>query len=262
MKKIKVLHVADIVNQGGVDISLRLLPSILKERRIDFCVVNGENAVKGKGINEEIAMQFLDLGVDVITGGNHSWECKQVFYTKNERVKNRVLRPLNYPPGNPGKGYTIVECGGTAVCVMNLQARTYMPPIKCPFRAADNHLAKIEGKAKVIIIDFHGEATAEKQAFGWYVDGRVSAVIGTHTHVQTADETILEKGTAYITDIGMTGAHDSVLGMDKMVAIKRFLYQTPYKYQPAADNIRLSAVTYTIDAETGRSLDIERLIVP
>jgi metallophosphoesterase (TIGR00282 family) len=200
------------------------------------------------------------LGIDVVTGGNHIWDNPGVY--KVWQKDYRVLRPANYPPGNAGRGSIIVETkNGDSVAVVNLQGRTYMYPIDCPFRAADEILRHINRKTNLVIIDFHAEATAEKMALAWYLDGRVSAIIGTHTHVPTADERILPGGTAYITDAGMTGPYDSVIGMKKEVAIKRFMRQVPIRFEPAEGDVHLCAVVIKIDKQTAKAQSIERLFL-
>ena len=196
----------------------------------------------------------------VITGGNHTWDKHQSQdYLKSEP---RVIRPLNYPKGTYGNGYHIVSTKKCKVAVLNLQGRTFMSPLDCPFRTADWVIQKIKSESKVIIIDFHAEATAEKMAMGHYLDGKISALIGTHTHIQTADERILAGGTAYITDVGMSGPYDSVIGMKTVAAINRFIYQTPQKYETATDNVHLAGVFLVVDSENGKSKQIERIIFP
>ncbi|MDQ7052118.1 MAG: TIGR00282 family metallophosphoesterase [candidate division KSB1 bacterium] len=257
-----VLFVADVVGQPGCEILSRLLPTLKKQYRADFVIANGENANNnGKGITDKIARRFFDLGVDVITGGNHTWENRKI----NELFKEepRVLRPANYPDENPGKGVYIARLlDDTRIAVINLQGRTFMYPIRCPFRMADALIKQVKQETHLIIVDFHAEATAEKIALGWYLDGKASAIIGTHTHVQTADERILPKGTAYITDAGMTGAHDSVIGMKIPNALHRFLNQTPSRFDVANENLRFSGVLITIERDTGKAQSIQRISLP
>ncbi len=255
-----ILFIADIVGQPGLDIVTALLPSIIKKQRIDLCIANGENLDKGHGLSEAQVRQCFAAGIDVITGGNHTWS--QYSFRSYLDTSKRVLRPLNYPDA-PGTGSTIFRVrDGLPVGIINLQGRTFMYPIDCPFTKGREEIIRLREQTKVIIVDFHAEATAEKMAFAWYVDGMVSAVIGTHTHVQTADERILPKGTAYITDAGMTGPYDSVIGMDVQVSIKRFLTLLPEKHRVATLNIRLCGVVVEVDFSTGVAKKITRLNLP
>ena len=255
-----ILFIGDIVGDPGLDIVRMWLPSLQKKYRTDLIIANGENAADGKGCTEREAKILFELGVSVITGGNHTWDKHQSQdYLKKDP---RALRPLNYPKGTFGNGYYIADTTKGKVAVINLQGRSYMSPIDCPFRAAEWVIAKIKNETKMIFIDFHAEATAEKLALGQFLDGKVSAIVGTHTHVQTADERILKGGTAYITDVGMTGPYDSVIGMKTDAAINRFLYQTPQKYQTATDNVHLTGVFLKVDSETGKTISIERLFIP
>lgn len=257
---INILFIGDIVGQPGLNIVNMWLPSLQKKYRADVTIVNGENASDGKGCTEKEAKQLFELGVHVITGGNHTWDKhqSQEFLKKDPRV----LRPLNYPKGTFGNGYYILDTPKGKVGVVNLQGRAFMATIDCPFRTSDWIIPKIKQETNVIIVDFHAEATAEKVALVNYLDGKVSAVIGTHTHVQTSDERIFPKGTGYITDCGMTGPYDSVIGMKTDAAINRFLYQTPQKYQTAVDNVHLCGVFLKVDAQTGKTVEIERIFIP
>jgi 2',3'-cyclic-nucleotide 2'-phosphodiesterase len=257
---INILFIGDVVGEPGLNIAQMWLPGLQKKYRIDVTIVNGENASDGKGCTEKEAKLLFDLGTNVITGGNHTWDKHQ----SQDLMKkdNRVIRPLNYPKGTFGNGYYIVETPKGKVGVLNLQGRAFMAPIDCPFRAADWILQRIKSEAKTVFIDFHAEATAEKLALANYLDGKVSAVVGTHTHVQTSDERIFANGTAYITDCGMTGPYDSVIGMKTDAAINRFIYQTPQKYQTATDNVHLCGVYVCVDSETGKALEIERIFLP
>lgn len=260
-REIAVLFIADIIGKPGLEITSSLLGHLKKKYNIDLCIANGENGAAGKGLTEKIARTYFTIGIDVITSGNHIWDNRNFrsFLMSNDRI----LRPYNYPTGNIGHGYTIVHIQDQfPAIILNLQGKTFMFPIDCPFQAANQVIEKHKNNTKIFIIDFHAEASAEKMALGWYLDGKVSAVIGTHTHVQTADERILPKGTAYITDAGMTGPFDSVIGMKKQIAIERFMKQTPIRYQPATDNVRLCAVVIKIDSETGAATSIERLQIP
>jgi metallophosphoesterase (TIGR00282 family) len=258
---VTILFIADIVGKPGYDIVAALLPNLKKEHRIDVCIANGENGANGKGLTEKIARNYFSVGIDVITGGNHSWTVAS--FRHYLKTATYVLRPLNYPSGVPGHGSTIfTTAGGHSVGIINLQGRTFMYPIECPFRHGLLQVEKISKKTPIIVVDFHAEATAEKMALAWYLDGQVSAVIGTHTHVQTADERIMPKKTAYITDAGMTGPVDSVIGLDTQTAIRRFMHQIPEKYQIATENIRLNAVLLQVDAATGQALAIKRVNLP
>jgi 2',3'-cyclic-nucleotide 2'-phosphodiesterase len=257
---INILFIGDIVGDPGLDIVRMWLPGLQRKYRTDLIIANGENASDGKGCTEKEAKILFDLGVNVITGGNHTWDKhqSQEFLKKD----SRVLRPLNYPKGTFGNGYFVADTPKGKVAVINMQGRSFMAPIDCPFRTSDWIISKLKSEAKVIFIDFHAEATAEKLALASYLDGKVSAIVGTHTHVQTADERILANGTGYITDVGMTGPYDSVIGMKTDAAINRFLYQTPQKYQTATDNVHMTAVFFKIDSDSGKTLEIERLFIP
>ena len=224
-------------------------------------IANGENADNGKGITKKEANLLFDNGIDVITSGNHIWDNWNSKPLLKENPK--VLRPYNYPAGNIGRGYYLHELSnGELICVVNIQGRTFMQAIDCPFRAMDLILKNVGERTKNIIVDFHADATAEKIAMGWYLDGKVSALIGTHTHIPTADASILPQGTAYITDVGMTGPYDSVVGMKKDTAIKRFTLQIPHKYEIATDDSRLCAVNLSINIYSGLANSIEQIILP
>ncbi len=257
---INILFIGDIVGEPGLNITQMYLPGLQKKYRADVTIVNGENASDGKGCTEKEAKILFDLGVHVITGGNHTWDKHQSQDLMKK--ENRVIRPLNYPKGTFGNGYFIVDTPKGKVGVINLQGRAFMAPIDCPFRSADWVLAKIKQEVKAVFIDIHAEATAEKLALANYLDGKVSAVVGTHTHVQTSDERIFANGTAYLTDCGMTGPYDSVIGMKTDAAINRFIYQTPQKYQTATDNVHLCGVFVSVNSETGKAVEIERIFLP
>jgi len=255
---IKILFIADIVGEQGLDLALDLLPRLRNDHAIDFVIANGENIKNGKGLNVQILQRMEDAGIDVVTSGNHIWDGKsdtQIFDRSNI-----LLRPHNYPKINPGTGViTKVLKSGNSVTVVNLQGRSFLTPIDCPFESIDRILDEPDIKNNICIVDFHAESTAEKQALGWHLAGRVTAVIGTHTHVQTADERILDGGTAYITDAGMTGPSDSIIGMDKSTAIKRFRHQTPFYYKIAQGNVSLNGVLITIDGKKLKAKSIKRL---
>ncbi len=260
-KVLNILFIGDIVGNPGLELTETILKNYFQKYNIDFCIANGENLVDGKGINEEAAQKVFNLGVHVITGGNHLWDN---WHARKLLGANRnVLRPLNYPAENPGNGYVVYDLGEKGkVGVLNLQGRVYMQTIDCPFKKADWAVGKIHEQTKVVFVDMHAEATAEKMALGWYLDGRISALVGTHTHIQTADARILPRGTAYITDVGMTGPYDSVIGLKKDIAIRRFLHQTPYKYEMASHDVRMCGVYLQADAETGKALKFESFVFP
>jgi metallophosphoesterase (TIGR00282 family) len=254
----RILFIGDIVGQPGRQMVARHLKTLAGEHGADFVLANAENAAAGFGITPSIGQELFDLGVDLLTSGNHVWDKKEAeAYLTSEL---RVLRPANYPEEVPGRGVHILRKGSWLVGVLNLQGRAFLPPIDCPFRAADREIAELRRVTDIILVDFHAEATAEKQAFGWYVDGRVSAVLGTHTHVQTADERILPGRTAYITDVGMTGPRDSVIGIRREDALARFLTQMPRRFALAPGAAQLSAVVLDI-GEDGRARSIQRLLL-
>lgn len=258
---VSILFIADIVGKPGYTALSAFLPGLLKKYNVDICIANGENGAKGNGLSEDIARKFLDLGIDVITGGNHSWAFAD--FRRYLDTSNKVLRPLNYPSEAPGRGSTLFRTKkGHIVGVLNLQGRTFMYPIDCPFKAGMEEAERLRQSTNIIFVDMHAEASAEKMAMGWHLDGHVSAVVGTHTHVQTADERILPRGTAYITDAGMTGPNDSVIGMDVDTALKRFMTQVPERYKMATSNNRVNGVAIKVDAATGRARSIERINLP
>lgn len=260
MNNYKILFVGDIIGKPGLEFVRTYLPSLTQKYKPDFIIANGENVYDGKGITSKEGEVLFNLGVKVITGGNHIWDKAQSQeYFKSEP---RVLRPLNYPRGAHGNGFIVVETDFGKIAVANLQGRTYMATIDCPFRSAEWFISKVRDEAKIIFIDFHAEATAEKIAFAKFLDGRVSAIVGTHTHVQTADERILPNGTAYITDVGMSGPYESVIGMKTQAAINRFIYQTPQKYETATEDIHICAVLIDIDLDTGKAVRIKRIVFP
>lgn len=221
--------------------------------RPDVIIANGENAAHGRGINRQIANQLFEWGIDGITMGNHTWDNREIFDFIDEEP--RLIRPANFPPGTPGQGMMTIKARGHEIAVINLQGRTYLPPLDCPFQTVDRLLEKT--KSKIVLVDFHAEATSEKIAMGWYLDGRVSAVIGTHTHVQSHDERILPQGTAYLTDVGMTGPRDGVLGMDRDAVIRKFRTQLPVRFNVDEGKWMLHAVLIEVDETSGRSRDIQ-----
>lgn len=257
---VKVLFISDIVGKPGRQAVSMELHRLVDRYAIDIVIANGENAAGGFGITEDIAKELFEMGIHVITSGNHIWD-KRESYDFITREK-RVVRPANYPAGAPGHGSVVVSTpGGLKIAVLNLEGRAFMNNLECPFRMADREIPRLNEETQVLIIDFHAEATSEKLALGWYLDGRVSAVIGTHTHVQTSDERLLPGGTAYITDAGMTGSFDSVIGIRKELAIEKFLSQIPVRFEVAKKDIRINAVVVEIDEKSGKASGIERVSV-
>jgi metallophosphoesterase (TIGR00282 family) len=254
----RILFVGDIVGRPGRDLVRLGLAPLVEYHTIDLVIANAENAAAGFGITREIGDQLLDLGVDVMTSGNHIWDKKEALdYIGAEP---RLLRPLNYPAGVPGNGSYIARSRqGASVAVVNAMGRVFMLGIDDPFSRVLKEVESLRQRTRVIFVDFHAEATSEKIAMGWHLDGKVTAVVGTHTHVQTADERILPKGTAYLTDVGMTGPHDSIIGVEVEPALNRFLTALPQKFETATGNPRLNAVVVEADEQTGLATDIERL---
>jgi metallophosphoesterase (TIGR00282 family) len=255
---VRILFIGDIVGRPGRDLVKRGLASIVDLHSIDFVIANAENAAAGFGITREIGDQLLDWGVDVMTSGNHIWDKREALdYIGAEP---RLLRPANYPSGVPGNGsYVTRTKAGESVGVINIMGRVFMLNIDDPFVVVVRELEAMRERTRTIFVDFHAEATSEKIAMGWHLDGRVTALVGTHTHVQTADERILPKGTAYLTDVGMTGPHDSVIGTEIGPALGRFLNALPARFETATGNPRLNAVVIDTDPQTGRATDVERL---
>jgi metallophosphoesterase (TIGR00282 family) len=255
---VKVLFIGDIVGSPGRKIVHDRLADILTQRSIDLCIANGENSASGFGITPRLAEEIFSCGVEVITGGNHIWDRKEIldFFPHEPRL----IRPANFPNGSPGKGHYVGQArNGVGYAVVNLQGRTFMTPLEDPFRTAERELAAIPSDLKVIIVDMHAEATSEKQAMGWFLDGKVSAVLGTHTHVATADNHVLPGGTAYITDVGMTGPHDSVIGMEKKPIVQRFLDSMPAKFTVAEGDVQMNTVQIDVDESTGHARAIDRI---
>ncbi len=253
----KILFVGDIVGKPGRRAIRELLPQIVSDAGIDCVIANCENAAAGFGVTREVADELFQSHIDVLTSGNHIWDKKEVLNFIDDF--KTLLRPANYPAGAPGCGSVVVPVrGGHKVGVINLVGRIFMQPFDCPFRVAEREIEKIRQRATVILVDFHAEATSEKKTLGWFLDGRVSAVLGTHTHVQTADEEILSRGTAYISDVGMTGPFDSVIGIKKEEILERFLTQIPNKFDVAKGDVRLQGVVLDIDELSGKSRSIER----
>ncbi len=260
MQTMKILFSGDIVGKPGRLAIRELLPLIVEDYRIEFVIANCENAAAGFGVTRDVVEELYQSRIDVLTSGNHIWDKKEVL----EFVEDyeTLLRPANYPEGTPGFGSVVMPCAsGIHVGVINLAGRVFMRPLDCPFRSAEKEIERLRKKTRIIIVDMHAEATSEKQALGWFLDGRVSAVLGTHTHVQTADEKILPNGTAYITDLGMTGPFDSIIGTRKDAVLERFLIQMPNKFDVAKGDIRLQGVVLEVDTASGKALSIERLSV-
>jgi metallophosphoesterase (TIGR00282 family) len=255
---VRILFIGDIVGKPGRELVRRGLPGIVDFHRIDLVIANAENSAAGFGITREIGDQLLDWGVDVMTSGNHIWDKKEALdYIGAE---SRLLRPANYPNGAPGNGsYLARTRDGRSVGVINVMGRVFMLNIDDPFAVVLREIDALKERTRIIFVDFHAEATSEKIAMGWHLDGKVTALVGTHTHVQTADERILPKGTAYLTDVGMTGPHDSIIGVDIQAALGKFLTALPARFETATDNPRLNAVMIDADEQTGRATDIERL---
>ena len=255
-----VLCVGDVFGEPGRRAIEVLLPKLKKQHEVDVAVVNVENAAGGAGVTPPMARAFLEHGADIMTSGNHIWDKKEIIeYIAKE---NLLLRPANFPPGTPGVGSIVIKAGPHKVAVLNMMGRVFLPNLDCPFRKADEEIPLLRRETPIIIVDMHCEATSESQAMGWYLDGRVSAVVGTHRHVQTADERVLPKGTAYITDLGLTGPTDSVIGVDPEIALQRFLTQMPNRFEPAKGPAALHGALIRVDPETGRGLSIERVRVP
>ena len=255
----KILCVGDIVGQAGRQAVKELLPKIKDEHGIEFTVINGENSAGGAGISPRIANELLEYGCDVITLGDHTWDKREIYPFLQEKIN--IIRPLNFPLGAPGRGSVIVETPSKVkLAVINLLGRVFMRyNVNCPFQELKKVVSEIRKITRNIIVDIHAETTSEKVALGHFIDGEVSAVFGTHTHIQTADEKILPKGTAYITDLGMTGPYDSVIGQNKEQIIQRFLTSMPVKFQVATDDIKLCGIVVEIDPDTGLAKKIERV---
>jgi 2',3'-cyclic-nucleotide 2'-phosphodiesterase len=254
-----ILFVGDVIAKGGRRALFAGLDELSASHDIDLVVVNAENAAGGFGVTAAIAEEFFDHGVDVLTTGNHVWDKKEALeYIESEP---RLLRPQNYPPGTPGSGWYVAAArNGERVGVLNTMGRAFMhPDLDCPFRCADDVLSRCPSGVKVILVDFHAEASSEKTAMGWYLDGRVSAVVGTHTHVPTADERVLPEGTAYISDVGMTGCYNSIIGMNTSDSLQRFVARMPRRLEPASGAATMFGVLIEVDEHSGRARSIERV---
>jgi metallophosphoesterase (TIGR00282 family) len=253
-----ILFIGDIVGRPGREKAIRTLERYRQTDNFpDLVVANGENAAGGFGLTHAIYQELLNAGVQVITMGNHTWDKKEIFDFISEA--NHLVRPINYPEGAPGQGFVVAEVKGYSVGIVNAMGRVFMANLDCPFRAIDRAIQYLSGETRVILVDMHAEATAEKRALAWHLDGRVSAVFGTHTHIQTADETILPGGTAYLTDTGMTGPYNSVIGMKIEPAIRKMMTQLPERFEVAEGPAQFNAVRIRVEAETGRAISIERI---
>lgn len=256
----KILFIGDIVAKPGRELVRKAVPLLVERHGIDIAIANVENAAGGRGVTREVAETICAAGIDVMTTGNHVWDKKEAL--EYIRIEPRLVRPANFPAGVPGRGRYITRAReGTPVAVINVMGRIFMNPLDNPFHVVREEIAAVRGEARVVLVDFHAEATSEKLAMGWHLDGQVTAVVGTHTHVQTADERVLPGGTAYITDTGMTGAHDSVIGVEVRPALQRFLDGMPARFDTATRNPRLNAVVIAADARTGAARGIERVSV-
>jgi metallophosphoesterase (TIGR00282 family) len=257
---VKVLFIADIIGKPGRLAVSQELHRLVDRNIIDIVIANGENSAGGFGITEETAKELYGFGIHLLTSGNHIWDKKESVDFINREEK--LIRPANYPPGAPGQGSTVIQsASGIRVAVLNLEGRVFMNALDCPFRVAEKEIARLKEITPVVIVDFHAEATSEKMALGAFLDGKASAVLGTHTHVQTADERLLPGGTAYITDVGMTGSFDSVIGIRKELAVEKFLSQMPVRFEVAKKDIRMNCVALEIDEISGKALSIERISV-
>jgi len=254
----KILLIGDVVGRPGRDCVRDLLPRIIENYQIDLTIANGENLAAGTGFNEKTANELFSFGVDVLTMGNHVWDKREALdYIEKDK---RIIRPINYPPGTPGAGYLMLSVDGVDVAVANASGRVFMPALDCPFRALRDTVSLLRQLTSVIILDFHAEATSEKIAMGRFLDGHVSAVIGTHTHVQTADERILTQGTAYITDAGMTGPYESILGVEPEIVLNKFITQLPARFEVVKKGpVQFNAVAVEVDTASGKALHIERI---
>lgn len=252
-----VLFIGDVVGKPGRTAVKALLPGLIERYKISFVIANGENLAGGFGITEKVAEELFNSGIHLLTTGNHVWDKKEsLSYIAKE---NRILRPINYPSGVPGYGSIIQSINALKIATINVSGRVFMSHMDCPFRTAEEEIKRLREITTIIIVDFHGEATSEKMAFAYFVDGRVSAVIGTHTHVQTADERLLPRGTAYITDVGMTGPIEGIIGVRKEEVIERFLCQMPRKFEVAKGTVSFEAVVIEVNRDTGTSTSIQRI---
>ncbi|AZU61560.1 TIGR00282 family metallophosphoesterase [Neobacillus mesonae] len=255
-----LLFIGDVVGSPGRDMVKEYLPKLKEKYSPQLTIINGENAAGGKGITEKIYRQFLEQGAQAVTLGNHAWDNREIFEFIDDA--KYLVRPANFPKDTPGKGLIFIKINQLEVAIINLQGRTFMNPIDCPFQKADELISIARERTPLIFVDFHAEVTSEKQALGWYLDGKVSAVVGTHTHVQTGDHRILPGGTAYLTDVGMTGPYDGILGMERSAVLKRFLTSLPVRFEvPTTGRNQLSAVNIELDNKTGLAKKIKPILI-
>ncbi|MDD2351274.1 MAG: TIGR00282 family metallophosphoesterase [Synergistaceae bacterium] len=255
----RILFIGDIMGRPGRKAVPRVLPSLREEYGgFDFIIANGENSAAGFGLTETVMKELFSMGIDILTSGNHVWDKKDILPLLDS--EKRILRPANHPEGTPGRGFGIFEKNGKKLAVISLQGRTFMPPLDCPFRTAEKLIEKAE--TPCIFVDFHAEASSEKKALAYWLNGKVSAIAGTHTHVQTSDEQVLSGGTAFISDVGMTGGHGGIIGMTAESVIPKFLYGTPSKFEICDTDVRFQGVVVDVDDETGRGMDIRRINAP
>jgi metallophosphoesterase (TIGR00282 family) len=254
----RILFLGDVVGKPGCQAIRAVLPRLVDREGLDFVIANCENVAGGTGVDPKSAQELLNAGVDVLTSGNHVWRKKEIVeFIEQEQ---RMLRPANFPPGVPGRGWTVCETAdGTPVAVVNLIGRVFMDSVDCPFRTAEALLPEVRARARTIVVDMHGEATSEKVAMGWFLAGKVSAVLGSHTHVQTADDRVLPGGTAYITDVGMCGPTESVIGVKKELVLRRFVTHMPVRFEVASGPVIVQGAFVDVDPETGRAESIRRL---
>lgn len=250
----KVLFIGDIVGSVGRKALKHMLPALKSKYQPTFIVVNGENAAAGRGITRAIANEMFEMGVHGITMGNHTWDNKDIYDLIEDEP--RMIRPANFPEGTPGRGYTVLKAGGKELAIVNLQGRTFLPPLDCPFQKADEILDIVSAPKRPVFVDFHAEATSEKIAMGWYLDGRTSVVVGTHTHVQSNDERILPQGTAYVTDVGMVGPMNGILGMERQAVLQKFITQLPTRFVVDEGKWHFHAVLVDIDDASLNAISI------
>jgi 2',3'-cyclic-nucleotide 2'-phosphodiesterase len=254
---LRILFIGDIVGNPGRKIAKTIINSYRRQKSVDFCIANGENAAGGNGITYVVAKELFESGVDIITMGNHTFSKKEINTFLDDEA--RIIRPANYPEGVPGRGSTVYKSERGCIGVINLMGRVYMEPIDCPFMAAEREIEYIKNFTRIIIVDMHAEATSEKCALAWYIDGRVSCVLGTHTHVQTADERILPCGTGFLTDAGMTGPCEGIIGVDRNIIVKKFVKHMPVRFEIAKGAVQFNGVLIDIDEKNGKTMALERI---